>query len=156
MPAMPVLDVDAGWSLLSPEPAPALDAELLRRQAKRFFAAELGAFGPFAIDVLDVLGHTTRVAVTTCAVGDAPELLDASHAAMAALGGSGFQHLVARAVRVWQFASTPLTGDDERAPLLLAAVTSSVLLAPIVAPGGSAIFGVKTARERLEKAGWRT
>jgi hypothetical protein len=46
-------------------------------------------------------------------------------------------------------------GENELAPLALAGVLASLLLAPIVPPGAGTIFGVKGARERLSAAGWR-
>jgi hypothetical protein len=70
--------------------------------------------------------------------------------------GGGFEALVLRAKRLWQIAEAPTYGDDLRAPLALAAVLASVLLAPIVPPRESAIFGVKTARERLTRLGYAT
>jgi len=39
--------------------------------------------------------------------------------------------------------------------ILVAAVLASLFLAPIVPPGGGAIFGVKGARERLVALGLR-
>ena len=73
-----------------------------------------------------------------------------------AIGGAGFDVLVGRTRRVWQIATSRVSGDDARAPLVVAAVAASILLAPIVPPEGGAIVGVKGARVRLSAAGWRT
>jgi hypothetical protein len=40
--------------------------------------------------------------------------------------------------------------DDDRAALTIAAVLASMLLGPILAPDGREIFGVRTARLKLE------
>lgn len=40
--------------------------------------------------------------------------------------------------------------DMDRAALCLAALAASILLGPIVPPTGDAIYGVRTAREKLE------
>jgi hypothetical protein len=63
--------------------------------------------------------------------------------------------LVTRATRVWQIADAVAQGGNALAPLALAGVLASLLLAPIVPPGATTIFGVKGARERLSAAGWK-
>jgi hypothetical protein len=77
-------------------------------------------------------------------------------AAARAIGGAGFDALVLRARRVWQVWEWVPEGGDARAPLVVAAVLASLFLAPIVPPGGGAIFGVKGARERLASLGVRS
>jgi hypothetical protein len=59
--------------------------------------------------------------------------------------------LVARAKRIWQVSKEVAHGEDRNAPLRIAAILASVLLAPIVPPEGDTIYGVKGARERLER-----
>jgi len=95
------------------------------------------------------------VLVVTVPIERASNVRAAALAGAAAIGGAGFDALVARARRVWQVRREPEEGSDARAPLLLSAVLASVFLGPIVPPGGGTIFGVKGARERLEKEGWR-
>jgi hypothetical protein len=111
------------------------------------------------IDVTDSDGGTLgSVVVVTAPIERAPALLDAARAAVLAMGGAGFDVLVARARRVWQVVALDV---DDRGPcedghsmdavaleLLVAAVFASTLLGPVLAPDG-ALFGVKTARERL-------
>jgi hypothetical protein len=64
---------------------------------------------------------------------------------------AGMDALVAKAQRIWQISNEVTSGDDCHAPLTVAAILASVFLAPIVPPEGSTIFGVKGARERLER-----
>ena len=40
--------------------------------------------------------------------------------------------------------------EDDRVSLTIAAILASTLLGPILAPEGDAIFGVRTARMKLE------
>ena len=82
-------------------------------------------------------------------------VLEAAREGVRAIGGAGFDVLLGRARRLWQVSDRLPSDGDARAPLLLAAVMASVLLAPIVPPGGGVIFGVKGARDRLEQRGWR-
>jgi hypothetical protein len=169
--ALAPLELGAAWSLFAPEPSSRIDEPRLRAQAERFFRARLALATPKRYPdtgwpladaaELDVAPATpdaspTRVRIVTLPLDRAPALLAAANAGAAAIGGAGMDALVAKARRLWQVDSTPLAGDDTRAPLVAAAVLASVLLAPLVPPGGGTIFGVKGARERLESLGWRT
>src|SRR5207245_152176 len=77
-----------------------------------------------------------------------------ARAPVEAIGGAGFELLVPRTRTVWQVDARPVAGMDTRAPIVIAALLASVLLAPVVPPEGGAIFGVKGARLRLEAMGW--
>jgi hypothetical protein len=164
------LALDDAWSLFAPDPDSRFDEARWRNQAEKFFRATLALATPKrypgggwpvadagAIDVRPRTGgEPTRVLVVAFPIDRAPALRAAAEAGARAIGGAGMDSLVARARRVWQVAVAPLAGDDARAPLVLTAVLASVLLGPVVPPGGGTIFGVKGARERLEKLGWRT
>lgn len=157
------------WSLLSPEQGARIDEARWAHQARTFFRAELALTQPKSypsgatpiadaalVDVAPKGGASTRVLVITVPLDRAPGVRAAALAAVAAIGGAGMDALVARARRVWQVRAAVPEGSDARAALACAAVLASVYLAPIVPPDEAAIFGVKGARERLEKRGWRT
>lgn len=76
-----------------------------------------------------------------------PEDLAVAERVAAATGGGGLDLLAARCPFVWRIEAQ---GDDDRASLLLAAVIASVALGPILSPSRCSLFGVRTARERLE------
>ncbi len=157
------LPVSRAYTLLAPEPSARVDVALWAHKARMFFGATLelvqpkaypGGEAPLA-DAVEIQierkkgGATTRVRVVTLPVEEAPEARLAGEAGAAAIGGAGMDVLVQRARRVWQVSSDVAQGEDPDAPLALAAILASVLLAPIVPPGGGTIFGVKGARERL-------
>jgi hypothetical protein len=160
---MKPLPIAQAWSLYAREDGATLDEPRLAQQAKTFFGVELRfvARDPSLEDAFDIdVLHgdsmdTTRVRVITVKPEDAPGVRAAGEEAVIAIGGAGFDALLPKATRFWQVATTPLDGRDTRAPLLVAAVLASVLLAPIVPPGGGTVFGVKGARERLEALGWK-
>jgi len=173
--ALPIADA---WTLLSPDADARVDAARWAHQATTFFKARLGVVQdkrypsgtlPLADAVeLDVGRRddpaTTRVMVVTVPADRAPEAMKAGAAGARAIGGAGFDALVPRTRRVWQVRVALVTehegagqeDGDERAPVLVAAVLASLLLSPVVPPGGGTIFGVKGARQRLEALGWRT
>jgi hypothetical protein len=67
--------------------------------------------------------------------------------AEASAGGGGLALLARRCPTVWRVVRE---ADDDPLALRLAAIFASVLLGPIVDPRGPEIFGVKTARAKLE------
>jgi hypothetical protein len=166
--AIEALPIDEAWSLLSAEPEARIDIARWAHQARTFFRARLelvqqkrypGGETPDA-DAVEVEvarvddAAVTRVRMVTLPLHRAPSVRQAALVGVQAIGGAGFDALIARARRLWQVQARPEQGADERAPLLVAAVASSILLAPIVPPGGGTIFGVKGARTRLEQQGW--
>ena len=129
-----------------------------RRQAAQFFATELGLAQdppegpPFPRSAEVEVMIATRDGATgrrRC-VGRPREEEDLreADAAEARAGTSGLALLAKRCPMVWLV--YPEAGDD-RVALRIAAILASTLLGPIVAPGGEAIFGVKTARLMLER-----
>ena len=74
--------------------------------------------------------------------------LIAADAAEARAGGGGLALLARRCPTVWQVVRE---SDPDPVALRLAAILASILLGPIVDPSVPEIFGVKTARERLER-----
>jgi hypothetical protein len=165
------LPVGEAWTLLSPEPSARVDAARWAYQAERFFgrarvtvvqdkrypAGTVPLADRVEVDVgTGSEGERVRVLVVTVPADRAPEALSAGAAGARAIGGAGFDALVPRTRRVWQVCERPAGPGDPRAPLVVAAVLASLFLAPIVPPGGGAIFGVKGARERLASLGLRT
>lgn len=158
--ALEPMPVSAAHALLASNPSSRVDVPRWRGHAKRFFAADLtvmpdkryaGEAFP-RVDAFEVEITVREWAATvhaiTFPIEQAPLVAVAAQAAVRAIGGAGFDVLLARAVRVWQVAVPPMSGD-ERGPLLFAAILASSLLAPILEAEGRAIYGVKGARERL-------
>lgn len=150
-----------GWteaySVLSPEEIARVDAARWAQQARTFLDAVVTVVGDpmsdtFELAVGSPASEATCVGLRTLPIGDCPEIVEAAHRGVAAIGGAGMDVLVARARRVWQV-SVAVEGDT-RAPLVAAALLASVLLGPIVPPDEVTIYGVRGARMRLEKLGW--
>ena len=162
------LPIDRSWSLFAALRDAVLDAPRIRQQGRSFFEAEIevvqsishpgGRLPEHAALELDVRpsrgDRITRVRLLTLPLEEAPEAREAADAGVAAIGGAGFDALMAKATRLWQVDAELVSGPDARAPLVVAGVLASVLLAPIVPPGGGTIFGVKGARVRLESLRW--
>jgi hypothetical protein len=136
-----------------------LDLAACDAQARRFFAATLEA-GPEGHVVITTVarggggpdaGADAKIAQARAIVGRAASDADRAMAdeAEARAGGGGLAGLARRCAAVWE---VERRGDDDTAALRIAALLASVMLGPIVDPIGPAIFGVKTARERLERA----
>jgi hypothetical protein len=152
-------------SIFSPDADARVDAARWAHQAATFFRLELEVSTPKRYptgalplaDVIDVaVGRAgeekARARIVTIPIDRAPEARQRGLEAARAIGGAGMDALVLRAKRLWQIE------DDARrpeAPLAIAAVLASVLLGPIVPPAGDAIFGVKGARERLDRLGFK-
>jgi hypothetical protein len=77
-----------------------------------------------------------------------PADLQLADAAEARAGGGGLALLARRCPTVWCLARD---GADDAAALRIAAILASVLLGPVLDPSVPELFGVKTARERLER-----
>jgi hypothetical protein len=171
--AISPLPTAQSFSLLAPEPSPRIDAGRWAHQARTSLRAVLelaqpkrypSATMPLADAVHVTVVHLdavetarpTQVLVLTLPLDRAPAVRAAAVAGAEAIGGAGFDVLVTRGQRLWQVSDAVEEGGDRRAPLAVAAMLAAVYLAPIVPPGGGTIFGLKTARQRLEALGWRT
>ena len=93
-----------------------------------------------------------RVRVITVPLDRAPHARAAALAIARGPTGGGFEALILRAKRLWQIAVPADAKAGARPAIAAATVLASVLLAPILPPGEAVLFGVKTARERLERA----
>jgi hypothetical protein len=129
-----------------------------KRQAAQFFATDLGLTIDKAYDASFPLVDAARVVIvakdgesgTRLCYGRprAPEDLAAADDAERRVGYAGLADLAKRCATVWLVRAE---ADDDRVALRIAAILASVLLGPILAPRGEALFGVKTARVRLER-----
>lgn len=137
------------WLVFSQSAEPSLDVAAWDAHARRFFDARLvsaGVGGPGELRVVVTpkqgpAGERTVVA----RLRTAHELALAEEAEVRQGGGLGL--LARRCPTVW---SVACDGPDDRVALLLAAVLAGVGLGPIVDPRGPEIFGVKTARAKLQ------
>jgi hypothetical protein len=163
-------DPGAAWLLFSPEGTPRVDLARWAQQAATFFSAELelresltdptGLLPERAAMTFRVraLGReaagATWVRVATAPLAEAPAARAAAESGVRAIGGAGFDALLLRARRLWSVDARAVSGDDPRAPMVMAGVLAMVLLAPVVPPAGGTIFGVRGVRVGLAAAGW--
>lgn len=162
------LPVNAAYTLFSPDPSARIDIAMLAQKARTFFATTLEIDPVKAypngetpntdavfIDITPLgkraVTTPTRVFVVTWPLEMDPQFRTVGDAAAKAIGGAGMDVLVARAKRIWQVSKDITHGEDRNAPLRIAAIFASTLLAPIVPPQSDTIYGVKGARERLER-----
>jgi hypothetical protein len=139
------------WILLARESPPRIEAGRWREQAKALLGINLDAGDHSRVVLADeqlrvrIAGHRD-VLVSARPIGACEAERQRAWRAVAAIGGAGFDALVAAAKTVWFVA--PEDGDA-RAALSVCAVLAMVLLAPIVPPEGDAIFGYRGARARM-------
>ncbi len=135
-----------------------LDVDAIRRHAASFFDAKLGltvekryGVSPPTIDAARVIvasddgaASGTRLCyarptnVADLAAAEQAERTQRTH---------GMALLAQRCPTVWLVVRE---ADDDRAALTIAAILASTMLGPILAPDGREIFGVRTARLKLE------
>jgi hypothetical protein len=152
--AVAPLPLGACFSVLAPEASSAIAVERLQHHATRFFGLAIavtpektypaGGFPRQDRAVVEVRGVAVELVTVPCE--QAPDVMRAAAIAATRLGG--FDALVKRARRLWQ-----LSAADPAAGLAAALPLASLLLGPILAPGGVEIYGVKTGRERLKAMG---
>ena len=131
---------------------PALEVATIVRQAARFFQLEV-VFEHLAEGVAPPIEAATRVRIgdeSRVCVGRPKELEDqaAAEEAETRNGFTGMSQLAFRCATVWLVEAK---GPSDQVALRIAAIMASVLLGPILAPDGSELFGVKTARGKLER-----
>ncbi len=135
-----------------------LDVEAIRRHAERFFAAKLGltvdkryGAGVLAVDAARVVVASDDGAASGTRLCYArptdPDDLAAADAAERVQRTHGMSLLAQRCATVWMVVRE---SDDDRAALTIAAIFASTMLGPILSPDGREIFGVRTARLKLE------
>jgi hypothetical protein len=138
----------------------ALDLTAIKAHAARFFDAKLGltvdkSYGPEApqIDIARIVVQASSagrlLSGTRLCFGRRADASDhvAAESAEQMQGTSGMSLLAQRCNAVWL---VTLERDDDRVALTIAAVLASSLLGPILSPRGDELFGVRTARLKLE------
>jgi len=156
--ALPSPKPSAAFLVFAQRPDAALDIGALKAQASRFFGAKVGLtvekeYGGYAPDTdaaRIVLASDDGTANGTRLVFGRPthpsdHML--AEEAERAQNTTGMALLAQRCPTVWLIVRE---SEDDRAALTLAAIFASVMLGPIVPPKGDEIFGVRTARLKLE------
>jgi hypothetical protein len=144
------------WSLLSPD----LDARMPGSKA-HLFSASLMVSPPkqyprgacplsdrARVEVIDERSKRSlgEVEVLTVPIERAGHVLAVAREAAARMGGAGFDVLVGRTRRLWQ-----VTNVSGTAPLIVAGAIAAQWQAPILPPQCDRLFGIKGAREELER-----
>jgi hypothetical protein len=151
-------DRSATFTVFAQQPNAALDIAALKAHAARFFAAKLGltvdkSYGaePPEVDAArivlasdDGMAAGTRLCFARRTVGAD---LAAAEDAERVQRTHGMALLAQRCPMVWLVVRE---SPDDRVALTLAAILASALLGPILAPEGDELFGVRTARLKLE------
>jgi len=155
--AVPFPGRDEAYTVFAQQTHAGIDAAAWGRQAKQFFSADLqltrpkryGAIVP-ATDaahvVLAVKGRPGGMRSVFLRPRTDADLADAEEAERAA-GGGGMSLLAKRCRMVVRVG---LASKDDEVALRIAAILASVVLGPILAPDAPELFGVRTARAKLE------
>jgi hypothetical protein len=135
-----------------------LETDLWARHASQFFESELKltaakryVFDPPQVDAAHVVITTPQglEATRLCYVRPREnDDLRAAEVADSRAGNPGMSGLARRCKMVWL---VELEGEEDEAALRIAAILASVVLGPILSPDGEELFGVRTARAKLEK-----
>jgi hypothetical protein len=151
-------DPTAAYMVFAQRPDAGLDIVPVAHHAERFFGAELALtvpkrspFGPPRVDAALVRLAPSNVPGGTRLCYGRPSTesdLDRAHRAEMRVGYTGLFDLARRCPTVWLIVTE---ADADPTALLLAAIFASVMLGPIVSPDGTALFGVRTARQKLEE-----
>jgi hypothetical protein len=146
----------AAFAVFAQRTDAALDVAALQRHAARFFGVKIGLTvdkrydaGAPAIDAARVVIAGSHAAGTRLCFGRPATEEDREATDAADTAGTGMAILARRCGAVWLVATSE-EADGDRAALTIAAVLASVLLGPILPPRGDALYGVKTARLKLE------
>jgi hypothetical protein len=134
-----------------------IDIQAWGLHAERFFATRIGladerpypAGAPAARFVVAPTGAAAGIRSVAARPRDAEDLSIAADADALA-GGTGLALLARRCDMVWLVSRE---GDADTLALRLAAILAGVLLGPILDTSAFELFGVKTARAKLERMG---
>ena len=133
-----------------------MDIDAWNAHATRFFATRIGlasvAVGDAASFVVAPDGQLPGVRAAS-ARPTTPDDLALADSAEARAGGGGLALLARRCGIVWRIGRED---EPDALALRLAAIVASVLLGPIVDPAAGELFGVKTARAKLDALAART
>lgn len=156
--ALPSPARTAAFTVFSQQPSPILDIGRLKQQAARFFGAKVGLTvekkfsgylpkedaGNVVLAMNDGSAAGTRLVVGRART-DA-DLAVAENAERVA-NTTGMALLAQRCPSLWLVV---FENENDRVALTIAAIFASVFLGPILPPGGDELFGVRTARLKLE------
>jgi hypothetical protein len=136
--------------------------ESWKRATTSFFHAKLGLSVPRAdpllerVDAVQIMVHSGEVAGTRVCVSRPREDADVAVAERveSKTGATGLSALALRCGRVWCVESLARAEDEamDRVSLLVSAILATVHLGPILTPARDELFGVRTARRKLEMA----
>jgi hypothetical protein len=152
-------EAEASFMVFAQRSDARFDVNLISGQARRFFASELGLTAdksypdvPPVVDEVRVVvaGPEGNSGVRLCyARPTTAKDLEIAASAEMRVTYTGLSGLAKRCGYVWLVSSE---GPEDRAALLIAAILASVYLGPILSPDANELFGVKTARLKLERA----
>jgi hypothetical protein len=156
-----LLELGDAFAVFAQRSDAALDLASLRRQGERFFGVKLGLTADKRYGVRTPEADAARIVVaspdatasgTRLCYGRRTEERDliAAEEAERLEGTTGMALLARRCPMVWLVSRESRESHDDRVALTIAAVFASTFLGPILVCG-RAIFGVKTARLRLER-----
>ncbi|MBX3262788.1 MAG: hypothetical protein KF782_24125 [Labilithrix sp.] len=148
----------AGYTVFAQRSDAALDVAALKAHAARFFDTKLGLTvdkayrdAPPTTDAARIVLASDDGAASGTRLCFARPTAPADHAAAEAAERAQATHgmalLAHRCPTVWLVVRE---SDDDRVALTLAAILASALLGPILSPDGDELFGVRTARMKLE------
>lgn len=156
--ALAAPDRSACFAVFSQDRDARLALRSIQQSATRFFGAKIGVTvdksydgalhvdaARFVVAADDHESNGTRLGFARPV--EAADLTAAEEAERRA-GTYGLSALARRCPMLWLV--VPETNDD-RAGLLLATIFATVMLGPILPPGGQEIFGVRTGRLKLER-----
>jgi hypothetical protein len=153
---------DAGYVVFAQRADARIDIDAWSVHAERFFSTRLGlaedkryaagVAAPRSDDARFVIapaGETPGIRAAGARPCDDDDLALALHAdERAGPGGTGLALVARRCQTVWLI---PRTLDPDPLALRLAAIFASILLGPILDARVPELFGVKTAREKLDR-----
>ena len=151
-------DPSAAYTVFAQRSDAMLDVAALRNHAVRFFEAKLGLtvdkrYGHDApqTDAARVVLATNDGSASGTRLCFGRRARGPDHAAAEAAervqGSNGMALLAQRCGTVWLVVRE---SDDDRVALTIAAIFASSMLGPILGPEGDELFGVRTARMKLE------
>lgn len=149
----------AAYAVFAQRADAGLDLAALRAHATRFWGAKLGLTVDKRYEAMPLVDAANVVLARDDASGTRlcfgrpvePADLEAAAAAEQAQGSHGMALLARRCPTLWLVVCEPDAFGLDRAALALAGIFAGVLLGPILAPAGDALFGVRTARSKLAR-----
>jgi len=160
---------DACFTVFSQRPDSRIDVAEWTQHAERFFGTRLALTDVREYHDLDSSERHAAATVLLTPVREEPGEPGASGARIcrgrprwdddlravrgAEAAGAGLAELAERCPQVWLVGTHSRAGEEDALALRLAAILAGILLGPVLSPRGAALFGPKTAREKLEKLG---